>query len=173
VRTRLIDETLPPRTALLEAIYVLECITDAKLNIARFLPPTPLRAIVDTRLQRRDDFAPDPDSVAKASDRQFDLSPMRKVMNSLVPPMLGACETSARRDAATVIAEAAELAETRLGGELARLESLARVNPAVSESDVQALRDEREAVLAALPGARPRLDSVRLITSPDFLLLRR
>jgi ATP-dependent helicase HepA len=60
-----------------------------------------------------------------------------------------------------------------LGGELARLESLARVNPAVSESEVQALRDEREAVLAALPGARPRLDSVRLITSPDFLLLRR
>ena len=37
----LIDETLPPRTALLEAVYVLECIADAKLNIARFLPPTP------------------------------------------------------------------------------------------------------------------------------------
>lgn len=169
----LIDETLPPRTALLEAIYVLECIADATLNVARFLPPTPLRAVVDTRLQRREDFAPDPESAAKAGDRPFDLSPMRKVLNSLVPPMLGACETSARRDAASLIAEAADAAETRLGGELARLESLARVNPAVSEADVQALRDEREAVLAALPGARPRLDAVRLVTSPDFLLLRR
>jgi ATP-dependent helicase HepA len=87
--------------------------------------------------------------------------------------MLGACETSARRDAASLIAEAAEAAETRLGGELARLESLARVNPGVSAADVESLRDEREAVLAALPGARPRLDAVRLITSPDFLLLRR
>ncbi|MGL6290991.1 MAG: helicase-related protein, partial [Silanimonas sp.] len=169
----LIDETLPPRTALLEAVYVLECIADNTLNIARFLPPTPLRATVDSRLQRREDFVPDADSAAKAGDRQFDLSPMRKVLNSLVPPMLGACETAARRDAASLIAEASEAAEVRLGSEIARLEALAKVNPAVSDADVQVLLDEREAVRAALPGARPRLDSVRLVTSPDFLLLRR
>lgn len=169
----LIDETLPPRTALLETVYVLECIADTKLNIARFLPPTPLRVVVDSRLQRREDFIADAHSVALAADRQFDLSPMRKVLNSLVPPMLGAGETAARRDAANLIAEAAEDAKTRLDAELTRLESLARVNPAVSATEVQALHAERDAVLAALTGARPRLDAVRLITSPDFLLLRR
>lgn len=169
----LIDETLPPRTALLEAVYVLECVAQSGLNIERFLPPTPLRATVDTRLQRRTDFTPDEDSRQKSGDRTFDLSPMRKVLNSLVPPMLGACETAARRDAATRIAESAEAAETRLGGELRRLEALAKVNPAVSAAEVQALSDERDAVMAALPTARPRLDSLRLITSPDFLLLRR
>jgi ATP-dependent helicase HepA len=98
---------------------------------------------------------------------------MRKVLNGLVPPMLGACETSARRDAASLIAQAAETASLRLDRELERLEALAKVNPAVRESDVQALRDERDAVMAALPGSRPRLDALRLITSPDFLLLRR
>ncbi len=169
----LIDETLAPRTALLEAVYVLECIADAKLNIARFLPPTPVRITVDTRLQRRDDFTPDPDSVTKAADRPFDLSPMRKVLSSLVPSMLAACETAARRDASSLIADAADAAEARLGGELARLEALAKVNPAVSAAEVQALREEREAVLSALPGSRPRLDALRLVTSPDFLLLRR
>jgi ATP-dependent helicase HepA len=169
----LIDETLPPRTALLEAVYVLECVAQSGLNIERFLPPTPLRATVDTRLQRRSDFTPDEDSRQKSGDRAFDLSPMRKVLNSLVPPMLGACETAARRDAATRIAESAEAAEARLGGELRRLEALAKVNPAVSAAEVQALSDERDAVMAALPTARPRLDSLRLITSPDFLLLRR
>jgi len=169
----LIDETLPPRTALLEAIYVLECIADVALGIDRFLPPTPLRTIVDTRLQRRDEFQPDDDSRRGAGDRAFDLSPMRKVLNNLVPPMLGACETAARRDASTLVAEASDAAAQRLGDELARLEALARVNPAVSEAEVVALRDERDAVLSALPGARPRLDSLRLITSPDFLLLRR
>ena len=169
----LIDESLPPRTALLEAVYVLECIAETRLNVARFLPPTPLRAVVDSRLQRRDEFEADAESVRKAGERSFDLSPMRKVLNSLVPPMLGACETAARRDAASLIADAAQTAERRLGDELTRLETLARVNPAVSDAEVAALRDEREAVLAALPGARPRLDAVRLITSPDFLLLRR
>lgn len=169
----LIDETLPPRTALLEAVYVLECIADATLNIARFLPPMPLRAVVDTRLQRRHGFEPDADSRARAGDRQFDLSPMRKVLNSLVPPMLGACETAVRRDAAAIIAEAAEAADRRLSAEIARLEALAAVNPAVGEAEIAALKAEREAILAALPGARPRLDAVRLVTSPDFLLLRR
>ncbi len=169
----LIDETLPPRTALLEAVYVLECIADAALNIARFLPPMPLRAVVDTRLQRRHGFEPDADSRARAGDRQFDLSPMRKVLNSLVPPMLGACETAVRRDAAAIIAEAAEAADRRLSAEIGRLEALAAVNPAVGEAEIAALKAEREAILAALPGARPRLDAVRLVTSPDFLLLRR
>jgi ATP-dependent helicase HepA len=98
---------------------------------------------------------------------------MRKVLASLVPPMLGACETAARRDAAAVVATAAAAVQARLDSEIARLESLARVNPAVSAADVQALREERDALLAALPGARPRLDAVRLVTSPDFLLLRR
>jgi len=51
--------------------------------------------------------------------------------------------------------------------------ALARVNPAVSAAEVQILREEREALLTTLPGARPRLDAVRLITSADFLLLRR
>jgi len=169
----LIDDTLPPRTALLEAVYVLECIADARLDVARFLPPTPLRMVVDTRLQRREGFVADADSVAKAGDRPFDLTPMRKVLASLVPPMLGACETAARRDAAAVVATAAAAVQARLDSEIARLESLARVNPAVSAADVQALREERDALLAALPGARPRLDAVRLVTSPDFLLLRR
>jgi ATP-dependent helicase HepA len=169
----LIDETLPPRTALLEAVYVLECIADAALNIARFLPPMPLRAVVDTRLQRRHGFEPDADSRARAGDRQFDLSPMRKVLNSLVPPMLGACETAVRRDAAAIIAEAAEAADRRLSAEIGRLEALAAVNPAVGEAEIAALKAEREAILAALPGARPRLDAVRLVASPDFLLLRR
>ncbi len=169
----LVDETLPPRTALLEAVYVLECIAEARLDVARFLPPTPLRAVVDSRLQRREGFEPDPASRARAGERAFDLTPMRKVLNGLVPPMLGACETAVRREAAARVAAAVEEAGARLDAEIARLEALARVNPAVDAAEVQALREEREAVLAALPGARPRLDALRLVTSPDFLLLRR
>ncbi|MBS3895667.1 MAG: RNA polymerase-associated protein RapA [Silanimonas sp.] len=169
----LVDETLPPRTALLEAVYVLECIADARLDVARFLPPTPLRAVVDSRLQRRDDFVPDADSRARADDRPFDLTPLRKVLGRLVSPMLGACETAVRREAANQVAAAVETASAQLDTEIERLLALARVNPAVSEAEVQTLREEREALLVALPGARPRLDAVRLITSADFLLLRR
>ena len=63
-------------------------------------------------------------------------------------------------------------AEALLGREIARLDALARVNPAVHPEEVQALRDELDALRVALPGARPRLDALRLIASPDFLNLR-
>ena len=45
--------------------------------------------------------------------------------------------------------------------------------PAVRPAEISALEAERDAVLAALPTARPRLDSLRLVASPDFLQLRR
>jgi ATP-dependent helicase HepA len=60
-----------------------------------------------------------------------------------------------------------------LSAEITRLEALARVNPAVRADELDALRDERERLLAALPTARPRLDALRLVASPDFLSLRR
>jgi ATP-dependent helicase HepA len=43
----------------------------------------------------------------------------------------------------------------------------------VRPEEIAALEAEREAVLAALPTARPRLDSLRLVASTDFLQLRR
>ena len=49
--------------------------------------------------------------------------------------------------------------------------------PASSENDLDLMRlrivKERESLLAILPTARPRLDSLRLVASTDFLQLRR
>ena len=64
-------------------------------------------------------------------------------------------------------------ADQTLSAEIQRLRALAHVNPAVRPAEIAALEAEREAVLAALPTARPRLDSLRLVASTDFLQLRR
>ncbi len=169
----LIDDSLPPRSVVLESVFVLECVAHESLNAERFLPPTPVSIAVDTRLQPRPDFAPNERAGLRAGDRAFDLSPMRKVLMALVPPML----ERAREESATRCAELSQQAVARadafLGAELSRLEALARVNPAVSSDEIAALRREREQLLVALPGARPRLDALRLVTSADFLTLRR
>ena len=47
------------------------------------------------------------------------------------------------------------------------------MNPSVRPEEIEALRREREQLLALLPTARPRLDALRLVTSPDVLSLRR
>ena len=169
----LIDDTLPPRSVILESVFVLECVADQALNAERFLPPLPLRVAVDTRLQVRDDFAPNERAGLRAGDRQFDLSPMRKVLAALVPPMLEAARKEGEILCARHAQEAAVRADALLSAETHRLEALARVNPSVRAEEIATLRRERELLLAALPGARPRLDALRLVASPDFLSLRR
>ena len=65
----LIDAALPPRTTLLECVFVLECVADKKLDVRRFLPPLPLRVVVDNRLNPRNDFEASAESLARAKEQ--------------------------------------------------------------------------------------------------------
>ena len=169
----LVDDSLPPRTVVLEAVNVLECVAPPGLDIERYLPPAPLSVAVDTRLQVRPDFAPGERARLRAGDRVFDLSPQRKILAALVPPMLERAREETQAVAQARIAEAVAKADTLLSNEAQRLRALARVNPAVRTEEIAALEKERETLLALLPTARPRLDSLRLVASTDFLQLRR
>jgi ATP-dependent helicase HepA len=169
----LIDDSLPPRSAILEAVFVLECIAPVRLNAERFLPPEPITVAIDSKLQLRQDFAPNERASVRAGDRQYDISPMRKVLAALIPPMLERARTEGDTRCALRAEAALAAADALLGAEILRIEALARVNASVRAEEIQALRDERSQLLAVLPNARPRLDSLRLVASADFLSLRR
>jgi ATP-dependent helicase HepA len=168
----LLDDSLPPRTAILECVFVLELVAPPRLDADRFLPPLPATIAVDSRLQKREGFVPNERAVHRAADRQHDLSGMRKVLGALVPPMLERARDEGEARCAQLAAEAAANADAALGAEIQRLEALARINPAVRPAEIERLREERAQLLALLPQARPRLDALRLVVSPDFLSLR-
>ncbi len=168
----LVDDTLPPRSALLECVFVLSCVADRSLAVERYLPPIPLRIVVDTRLLARADFQPSADSIARAADRAIEYTKYRPVLTKLVKPMLAHAETLARERTQREIGGALDRAEAELGGEHARLVALARVNPSVRQEEIDALEAELEALRTAIPQATPRLDAVRFVCSVDFLNLR-
>lgn len=167
----LVDDTLPARTALLECIHVLVCVADRSLGVERYLPPLPLRIVIDTRLLARNEYSPSADVVRRAADREIELARYRSLLTKLVKPMLAHAETLARERTQIEIGAALAAVERDLGQEQDRLIALARVNPAVREEEIQALADELEALRSAIPMATPRLDAVRFICSPDFLRL--
>jgi ATP-dependent helicase HepA len=169
----LVDDSLPPRTVVLEAVNVIECVAPPGLDVERYLPPAPLAVAVDTRLQVRPGFVPGERARLRAGDRVFDLAPQRKVLAALVPPMLERAREETTLLAQARIAEALAAADDLLSNEIQRLRALAKVNPAVRPEEITALEQERDALLAILPTARPRLDSLRLVASTDFLQLRR
>jgi ATP-dependent helicase HepA len=164
----LIDATLPPRTALLECVFVLECVADAKLDVRRFLPPLPLRIVVDNRLNPRNDFEASDESLARAKEQPIDAARYRPLLAKLVAPMLAAAETQARGVAATEIGAALTAADQVLSAERDRLAALAKINPSVRDEEVEALDAELDALRHAIPTAMPRLDAVRFVCTPDI-----
>jgi ATP-dependent helicase HepA len=168
----MVDDVLPVRTALLQAVFVLECVADRRLDAERFLPTMPIVVTVDTRLAERPDFAPSEIALRKASDRNIEVLRYRKFLGKLVPPMLARAESLAGERGQAHIEAALGVATDMLDAELSRLLALRAVNPSVSEAEISAVTDERSALLAALPQSRLRLDAVRFVVSPDFLSLR-
>lgn len=168
----LVDGKLPPRSVLLQAVFVLECVADQSLDAERFLPPTPLLATVDTRLQPRNGYVPSAEALQRAGERKADLGRYRKFIAQLVPPMLERAEALAREDAEARSAAALADARARMGSELDRLRALRSVNPDVHEAELASLEAELAALEVALPRARLRLDALRFVASPDFLAMR-
>ncbi|MGB5940395.1 MAG: RNA polymerase-associated protein RapA, partial [Rhodanobacter sp.] len=168
----MVDDALPPRTALLQAVFLLECVADRKLDAERFLPPLPIVVTVDTRLAERADFAPSGIALRKAGDRNIEVPRYRKFLAKLVPPMLARAEELAGARARSHIDEATGLATAALDTELSRLQALRAVNPSISAAEIATVAAERNALLAALPQSRLRLDAVRFVASADFLALR-
>ncbi|HEX5960168.1 MAG TPA: RNA polymerase-associated protein RapA [Rhodanobacteraceae bacterium] len=167
----LVDDALPPRSVLLEASYVVECVADLKLDAARFLPPSPLTVCVDSRLASRD-YAPSPASLARARERTPDLSRYRRYLSQLVPPMLEHAATLASERTHDITGTAVAAARQVLDARVQRLRALASINSSVREDEITAAEAMRAALLAALVRSRARLDAVRMAVSPDFLTLR-
>jgi ATP-dependent helicase HepA len=167
----LIDPAMPAQLVLLQAVFVLECVAEKRLDLERWLPPQPLSTVVDTRLAVRQ-WAPSARLVARADETPVNLAPQRRVLQTLVPPMLRAAQTATEERARQLIAEAQTRASAEFGGELTRLRALKRSGGAVRDVEIDALQRHLDAVLATLPQARLRLDALRLVASPAFQKLR-
>jgi len=168
----LVDDGLPPRSVLLETLFVLDANAPATLAADRFLPPLPLRIAVDSRLRERADYAVSPAVVQRAVLRPADAPRYRKFLTKIVPPMLKGCEEIARARADAEIARAIDAAQRDLGAEHERLTALAKINPAVGAAEIEAVAAELDGLRQSLPRALLRLDAVRFVCSADFLSLR-
>jgi ATP-dependent helicase HepA len=167
----LVDPALLPRSVVLEAVYVIECVADVRLDTPRHLPPTPLAICIDSRLTARD-YTPSGAALARARERALDISRYRRYLAQLVPPMLEKADTLAAERALDITGAAVAQARTVLDARVQRLQALAAINASVRAQEIATAESARDATLAALARARPRLDAVRMAVSPDFLALR-
>ncbi|MCB1229707.1 MAG: RNA polymerase-associated protein RapA [Verrucomicrobiae bacterium] len=150
---------------LLEVVCVLECIAPERLHADRFLPPQPLRVVVDhdgkdqtqspeAKLLGKGKAVPGPSGFL-----QQKAAPLK----AMVPKILTAAEGIAEKEAVVLREAAAKAMHEQLDAELARLEKLREMGHPVPESEIAALKEERDSLDEHLLQARLRVDSVRLV----------
>jgi ATP-dependent helicase HepA len=158
------NKALPVGTLLLELIYVVEAKAPKQLQLNRFLPPTPVRMLVDkngTNLAAQVEF--------ESFNRQLSTVNRHtgsKLVNAVqqdVHAILQLAEEKVEAAAQVLIKAAREEADDKLSSELSRLEALKAVNPNIRDDELEAIENNRQQVLESLAQANWRLDALRLI----------
>ncbi|MCI0534851.1 MAG: RNA polymerase-associated protein RapA [Verrucomicrobiales bacterium] len=148
----------------LEGIFLLECLAPPRLHVDRFLPPTPLRIVVDHRGQ-------DASAVwtAEALARNLKNGEVRALLErpalreDLLPSLLESAQALAKDQASSVVAQARTEMNAQLGHEISRMSELKRTNPNVQAEEIELLLEHQRTLDQHLASARLRLDAVRLI----------
>ncbi|MGQ7958439.1 RNA polymerase-associated protein RapA [Pseudomonas sp. SP16.1] len=160
------NKALKPGTVLLELLYVSEVVGPRKLQLGRFLPPAALRCLFDAN---GNDLAPKVgfetlndqlESVPRASANKF-----VQAQRDVLARQINDAEAKVMPRHVERVAEAKRRLIAELDEELARLVALRAVNPSVRDSEIEALREQREQSLAMFDKAALRLEAIRVLVA--------
>ena len=162
----LVNKQLPAGTLLVELIYMIESQSPKGLQLNRFLPPTPVRLLLDSK---GNDLA----GQVNFDTLQNKLKPLSKdIANKMVKmarpnieQLIKIGDHKMTEIAQAKIQEASRLANQTLSTELNRLIALKAVNKNIRQTEIDVLEKQRELSLEELSKASWRLDSLRVIVT--------
>ncbi|MCH2073370.1 MAG: RNA polymerase-associated protein RapA [Puniceicoccaceae bacterium] len=158
------DPSVQAPAIMIEAIYVLESVAPARLHVDRFLPPTPVRVLVDpSGKDCSQQFTHDTINKYCGDEEVFRLKQDPELLQAIVPEMLCAAEKHANTQKSVRLTTAMNQAHERLDGEASRLKKLHKVNPNVRQEEIKIAETVKSDVIRHISKAHLRLDAVRLI----------
>ena len=162
----LVNKQLPAGTLLVELIYMIESQSPKGLQLNRFLPPTPVRLLLDSK---GNDLA----GQVNFDTLQNKLKPLGKdIANKMVKiarpnieQLIKIGDHKMTEIAQAQIQEASKLADQTLSTELNRLIALKAVNKNIRQAEIDLFKQQRLVSLEELNKASWRLDSLRVIVT--------
>ncbi len=162
----LVNKQLPAGTLLVELIYMIESQSPKGLQLNRFLPPTPVRLLMDNK---GNDLA----GQVNFDTLQNKLKPLGKdIANKMVKMarpnierLIKLGDHKITEIAQAKIQEASKLADQTLSTEINRLIALKAVNKNIRQVEIDVLEKQRLVSLEELSKASWRLDSLRVIVT--------
>ena len=160
----LVNKQLPAGTLLVELIYVIESQSPKGLQLNRFLPPTPVRLLLDSKgnnLAEQVNFNTLQNKLKPLS--KDSANKMVKMARPNIEQLIKIGDQKMTEIAQAKIQEASKLADQTLSAELNRLIALKAVNKNIRQAEINVLEKQRVLSLEELSKASWRLDSLRVI----------
>ena len=162
----LVNKQLPAGTLLVELIYMIESQSPKGLQLNRFLPPTPVRLLLDSKgnnLAGQVNF----DTLQnKLKPLSKDITnKMVKMVRPNIEQLIKLGDHKITKIAQSQIREASKLADQTLSTEINRLIALKAVNKNIRQAEIDVLEKQRVLSLEELSKASWRLDSLRVIVT--------
>jgi len=160
------NKSLKPGTLLLELLFVSECVAPPSLQLTRFLPQAAMRCLLNEQGQDLaekvafDTLNAQLQAVARSNAARF-----IKAQRESIAALIRTAEQQAAPRHQERLAQAKQRFDQAAQEEIARLAALQKVNPSVSQNEMEALQKYREQGLALLGKARLRLESVRVLVA--------
>ncbi|NOZ09987.1 MAG: RNA polymerase-associated protein RapA [Gammaproteobacteria bacterium] len=157
-------EGFAPGSLLLECIYLLETASTETLHTHRYLPPTPIRIVVD---QQGDDHSGvlSPQWIEENHQR-VDRETAVRIIHNTTPELralVSAGEHLAQQQVPDILEAAQKRAKQLLVGEIERLSALGQVNPNVRNEEIDYFKSQHAALDQAIGSAQLRLEGLRVI----------
>ncbi len=149
---------------LFEGFYLLSSVADKKLQIEKWFPPTPLRVLINAKLE--DLTGKFPKKIMDDSTSSLDQEKRNKLpeipkdfLKNCVKKGKELCLARAKQYKDKFIEDMTKSFDS----EISRLQSLREVNPTVSETEIVLLKFQKNELLKSMQNAELSLDSLRII----------
>lgn len=149
---------------LLECLFVVEHSAPAELQINRFLPPTPIRVLIN-QLQK-DVTAEFSHESLPDCGANFDKHAITVFLNkqrNLILKLLAVAESQAQLQKEAICQQATTTMLESLTTEIKRLARLQKVNPSIKNDEIEDLKDKTLLIHENIDIAQLRLDAVRFV----------
>jgi ATP-dependent helicase HepA len=158
------NKALPVGTILLELVYAVDAQAPKRSGIARFLPKTPIRMMMDGR-------GNDLSSQVEFEGFNRQLSPVNRHLGSKlvtsvqkdIHSLIEAGDALVEQKVEEIRKQAQQDMQQSLNAELERLQALKAVNPNIRDEEIEAIEEQIKELTGYINQAQVQLDSLRLI----------
>ncbi len=149
---------------LLEILFVVECSAPATLKIGRFLPPTPIRVLVNQKGKNLSD------QINYGSLKEVETEvETDKITNFLISQkshinsLIETAQQIATHKMDNIVQESVSEMLKSMGDEIKRLVRLKKVNPGIKDEDIEYLQDLTRQLHSRMNDTRLKMDAVRFL----------